>query len=102
MAKRKKEKKLEEKVVYIIGSLRNKKVPHLAKRLRKLGFKEVFDDWFSPGPEADDFWRKYEKTRGSTYKQALKNYAGKHIYEFDKFHIDRCDIGILYMPCGKF
>ncbi|MBS3085372.1 hypothetical protein J4225_01675 [Candidatus Pacearchaeota archaeon] len=101
MAKRKKEKKLEEKVVYIIGSLRNKKVPHLAKRLRKLGFKEVFDDWFSPGPEADDFWRKYEKTRGSTYKQALKNYAGKHIYEFDKFHIDRCDIGILYMPCGK-
>jgi nucleoside 2-deoxyribosyltransferase len=65
-----------------------------------LGF-EVFDDWFSPGPEADEFWRKYEKIRGSTYKQALKNWAGKHIYKFDKKHIDRSHIGILYMPAGK-
>ena len=87
-------------VIYLIGSLRNEKIPYLANDLRKLGF-EVFDDWFSPGPEADEFWRKYEKIRGSTYKQALSNYAGKHIYEFDKFHINRANIGILYMPAGK-
>lgn len=87
-------------VVYLIGSLRNEKIPHIANEIRKLGY-EVFDDWFSPGPEADDFWRKYEKVRGSTYKEALNNYAGKHIYEFDKFHIDRANIGILYMPGGK-
>lgn len=89
-------------VIYLIGSLRNKKVPELAKTIRGLNLDyEVFDDWFSPGPEADDFWRKYEKVRGSTYKQALNNYAAKHIYEFDKFHIDRSQIGILYMPGGK-
>ena len=68
--------------IYLIGSLRNPEGPKMANRLRELGF-EVFDDWFSPGPQADDFWRDYEKLRGSTYKQALSNYAGKHIFEFD-------------------
>lgn len=92
----------KEPVIYLIGSLRNKKIPELAKKIRELNLNyEVFDDWFSPGPEADDFWRKYEKLRGSTYKEALNNYAAKHIYEFDKFHIDRSQIGILYMPAGK-
>lgn len=91
---------MNKKTIYLIGSLRNENIPVLAKKIRELGF-EVFDDWFSPGPEADDFWRKYEKLRGSTYKEALNNWAGKHIYEFDKTHIDRSDIGILYMPAGK-
>jgi len=90
----------KEKSIYLIGSLRNSKIPFIAKELRKLGY-EVFDDWFSPGPHADDFWRKYEKIRGSNYKQALNNYAAKHIFEFDKFHLDRCNIGILIMPAGK-
>jgi len=93
-------KNMKKKVIYIIGSLKNKKIPFIAKEIRELGF-EVFDDWFSPGPEADDFWRKYEKVRGSTYKEALNNWAGKHIFEFDKYHIDRADIGILIMPGGK-
>ena len=90
----------EKKQIYIIGSLRNEKIPHIAKELRKLGFK-VFDDWFSPGPEADEFWRKYEKVRGSTYKEALRNAAGTHVFEFDKFHIDESQIGVLIMPAGK-
>jgi len=94
-------KVMEKKpLVYLIGSLRNEHVPDMALKIRELGF-EVFDDWFSPGPEADEFWRKYEKKRGSTYKQALSNWAGKHVFEFDKYHIDRADIGILYMPAGK-
>ena len=88
------------KTIYLIGALKNWKVITLAKELRTLGF-EVFDDWISPGPEADNYWRKFEKLRGSTYKQALNNYAAKHIFEFDKFHLDRCDIGILLMPAGK-
>jgi len=89
-------------VIYLIGSLRNEKIPELAKKIRQLNLDyEVFDDWFSPGPEADDFWRKYEKIRGSTYREALNNYAARHIFEFDKFHIDRSQIGVLYMPCGK-
>jgi len=90
----------EKKQIYIIGSLRNEYIPHIAKELRKLGFK-VFDDWFSPGPEADEFWRKYEKVRGSTYKEALRNAAGKHVFEFDKEHIDESQIGVLIMPAGK-
>ena len=89
-------------VIYLIGSLRNEKIPELAKKSRQLNVDyEFFDDWFSPGPEADDFWRKYEKIRGSTYREALNNYAARHIFEFDKFHIDRSQIGVLYMPCGK-
>ena len=88
------------KQIYLIGSLKNKNIPIIGNKLRALGY-EVFDDWFSPGPEADDFWRKFEKTRGSTYKQALSNPAGKHIFEFDKEHIDESDIGILIMPAGK-
>jgi nucleoside 2-deoxyribosyltransferase len=90
----------KKKVIYLMGSLRNEKVPYMANKLRELGF-EVFDDWFSPGPEADDFWRKYEKARGSTYKEALNNWAGKHVFEFDHYHLDRSDIGVLYMPAGK-
>lgn len=91
---------MSKKVIYIIGSLKNERIPFIAREIRELGF-EVFDDWFSPGPEADDFWRKYEKIRGSTYKEALSNWAGKHVFEFDKHHIDRADIGILIMPGGK-
>jgi hypothetical protein len=93
---------MEERTLYLIGSLRNENVPVLAKEIRDvMPDFEVFDDWFSPGPEADDFWRKYEKVRGSTYKEALNNWAGKHVFEFDKFHIDRSQIGVLYMPAGK-
>jgi nucleoside 2-deoxyribosyltransferase len=94
--------KNDKLVVYMIGSLKNEKIPYIAKEIREISEKfEVFDDWFSPGPEADDFWRNFEKVRGSTYKQALNNYAGKHIFEFDKYHIDKADIGILVMPAGK-
>jgi hypothetical protein len=91
---------MEKKVIYLIGSLKNEKIPHIANKLRELGF-EVFDDWFSPGPEADDFWRNYEKVKGSTYKQALNGYAGKHIFEFDDFHVQRAHIGVMCMPAGK-
>lgn len=90
----------KQKVIYLMGSLRNENIPETANKIREWGF-EVFDDWFSPGPEADDFWRNYEKIRGSSYKEALNNWAGKHVFEFDKFHIDRSDIAVLYMPAGK-
>jgi len=88
------------KEIYLIGSLRNPDIPTFANEVRKMNYK-VFDDWFSPGPEADDFWRKYETERGRTYEEALQGYAGQHVYEFDKHHIDRCDIGLLMMPAGK-
>jgi len=89
------------KTGYIIGSLRNKNIPMIGVKLREaLGF-EIFDDWFSPGPKADDYWKEYEEARGRNYKEALSGWAGKHVFEFDKFHIDRSDFGVLIMPAGK-
>ncbi len=91
-----------KKVVYLIGSLKNWKVIDLAKDLRKeFPNLEIFDSWISPGPEADDFWRKYSKRKGQTHKEALNDWSATHIFEFDKFHLDRSDLVILYMPCGK-
>lgn len=88
------------KSIYIIGSLRNKKVPELANRLRQEGF-EVFDDWYSPGPETDDYWQAYEKARGRSYKEALSGYHPTQVFEFDKYHIDRSDVIVLVLPAGK-
>lgn len=86
--------------IYLIGSLRNPKIPELANALEAIGF-DVFDDWFSPGPEADDFWLKYEKSRGRTYEQELKGHAARHIFEFDRTHLDAADLVVMYMPTGK-
>lgn len=90
----------EKLVIYLIGSLRNPDIPILANQLREVGY-DVFDDWFAPGPEADDYWQKYETTRGRTYKEALNGYAARHIFEFDFHHLQKADIGILVLPTGK-
>jgi len=89
--------------VYLIGSLRNPDIPKLAHHLRdKLDFEtEVFDDWYAAGPEADDKWMEYEKARCNTFAQALDGYAATHVYEFDKTHLDSCDVAIMVMPAGK-
>lgn len=86
--------------IYLIGSLRNEKINTIASKLRDAGH-EVFDDWFAAGPEADDYWQKYEIAKGNNYKQGLAGYAAKHVYEFDKFHLDRNDIAVLALPAGK-
>ena len=88
------------KSIYLIGALKNNKIPLLGNALRAEGF-EVFDDWISPGPEADQFLLEYERTRGHGYKEALKGYAAQHNFTFDKEHLDRCDIAVMVMPCGK-
>lgn len=90
----------KQKSVYLIGSLANSNIPHLGNEIRKLGF-EVFDQWWSPGPLADSYLSHYAKIRGMTFKETLNDYAAKHIFEFDKFHLDRCDIAVLAMPAGK-
>jgi nucleoside 2-deoxyribosyltransferase len=87
-------------VIYLIGSLRNPEVPKIANRFRDAGF-DVFDDWYSAGETADDSWRDYEKAKGHTYEQALQGYAAKHVFEFDRFHIQRADAVLLALPAGK-
>jgi nucleoside 2-deoxyribosyltransferase len=90
----------QSKVIYLIGSLRNAAVPKYGELLRSHGF-EVFDDWHSAGPEADDYLRDHYKNRGLGYKEAIHSYAAKHIFSFDEHHLDRADIGVLVMPAGK-
>lgn len=87
-------------VVYLVGSLRNPKVATTAQVLRAAGY-EVFDDWLAPGPHCDAWWQRYERHRGRTYLEALRGYHVRHVYEFDKYHLDRADIGVLVMPAGK-
>lgn len=89
------------KVIYLIGSLVNREyVNELAQEIRKLQY-EVFDDWTTPGPKADDFFDEYRKKRGLDYRTALGSHAAQHIFHFDKLHLDRADIVILVMPSGK-
>lgn len=89
-----------KKVIYVIGSMRNPLVIDVAAQLRHVGF-DVFDDWYAPGPEADDFWQSYAKHRGQTYKEALSDYHARHVFEFDKFHLDRAEVAVLVMPAGR-
>lgn len=88
------------KSLYLIGSLRNEEVPKIAATLRDTGL-DVFDDWFAAGPEADDYWKKYEEARGRSYVEALRGYAARHVFEFDRHHLDRCDSALLVLPAGK-
>lgn len=88
--------------LYLIGSLRNDRIPKLAHRLRKeLPDVEVFDDWYSAGPEADDFWKEYEQARGRSYEEALEGHAARHVFEFDKKHLDASSHALLVLPAGK-
>jgi len=89
------------KSLYIIGSLRNTNITQIANLIRVEVGIEVFDDWKSPGPNADDFWKEYEQGKGNTYKEALQGYAAQHIFAFDKHHLDRCDAALLVAPAGK-
>jgi hypothetical protein len=86
--------------IYVIGSLRNPKIPAIAQALREIGM-DAFDDWMAAGPEADDYWQRYEQARGHDCRTALAGYAAGHVFEYDKSHLDRCDYGLLVLPAGK-
>lgn len=88
------------KSIYVIGSLRNPEVLDVGNDLRDAGL-EVFDDWMAAGPEADDYWKSYELRRGHSYKEALRGHAAQHIFQFDKYHLDRVDAVLLVLPAGR-
>ena len=76
-------------------------IPLIANQLRDAG-QDVFSEWYAAGPTADDSWRDFEKGRGWTYERAIKeSLAAKHVFEFDKYHLERADMAILVMPAGK-
>jgi len=86
--------------IYLIGSLKNTRIPVVAKTLRDRGH-EVFDDWFGAGPEADQIWRDYEKQRGRSYVEALFEKNATKNFNFDHHHLKAADTGILLLPAGK-
>lgn len=89
------------KCIYLIGSLRNPQVTEFANWLEaETGF-EVFTSWFAAGPEADDKWKEHETARGRSYKEALHHHAARHVFEFDKAHIERANAVVLVLPAGK-
>jgi hypothetical protein len=88
--------------IYMIGSLRNAAIPEIAKLLRSaFPTWEIFDDWHSAGPHADDCWRDYEKDRGRSFIEALSGHAAKNVFAFDKRHLDSSDAVVLVAPAGK-
>jgi hypothetical protein len=90
------------KVLYLIGSLRNERIPKLANDIRTANPDiEVFDDWYAAGPEADDCWKEYEAKRGRSYQEALRGYAAKNVFAFDKRNLDRASHALLVLPAGK-
>ena len=87
-------------MIYLIGSLRSQRVPAVAQDLRALGYT-VFDDWYAVGPEADDYWRTYEITKGNSFLAGLQGAAAVNVYNFDKRYLDASDVAVLVAPAGK-
>ncbi len=86
--------------LYLIGSLRNEKIPGIANEIRKLNI-DVFDDWYASGPEADDYWQAYEKGKGNTFSQALDGTFAEHVFHYDLENLDNSDLAVLVLPAGK-
>lgn len=86
--------------IYVIGSMRNPRVPEVAKLLRAQGW-DVFDDWYSSGPEADDKWQEYERDRGRTYLEAINGHHARNVFEYDVIHLAEADVVVLVMPAGR-
>ena len=92
----------KKRVIYVIGSLRNKKVPTIGNQLRAVNKDwEIFDSWYAPGPHADDYLKSYCKSKGMSYKETLHDYAATHVFEFDKKHINRATDVVMIMPSGR-
>ena len=87
-------------MIYLIGSLRNPRIPAIANDLRAQGF-DVFDDWYAAGEKADDAWQTYEQGKGHTFAQALKGDAAKNVFAFDYRHLLQASTVILALPAGK-
>ena len=96
-----------KKKIYIIGALKNAEITNIAAELRpKDNYSnrveyDVFDQWITPGPDADQYLFEYSKKRGWNYKEALTCDAAKNNFDFDKRHIDSADIVVMVMPSGK-
>lgn len=90
----------DQPLVYVIGALKNQRIPVIGNLLRAHDF-DAMDEWCTPGEHADLCWQQYEKVRGRTYQQALAGRAATNIFMFDRAYIDLADAAVLVMPAGK-
>ena len=87
-------------LLYLIGSLRDTRIPNLASDLRDAGH-DVIDDWYAAGPEADDIWQRYEESRGHTLPEGLRGIHAQAVFRSDRDQLNRADGGVLVLPSGK-
>ena len=87
-------------MIYLIGALRNPKIPYIAQQLRQEGH-DVFDDWYAVGPECDTYWREYEQSRGLTFAEALRAPHATDVFNFDHSHLKKAHCAVLVAPAGK-
>lgn len=92
---------MKRRKLYLIGSLRNSEVTSLATYLEDKTGWEVYASWMAAGPEADDYWKKYEQERGNDYVTALQGHAAWQVFKYDKQHIDSSDATCLVLPAGR-
>lgn len=88
-------------VIYLIGSLRNPAIPAIRNTLEKAVGERVFADWFAAGPDADDRWRDYEKSRGLSFADALHEPAAQNVFAFDRKFLMASRAVVLALPAGK-
>jgi endogenous inhibitor of DNA gyrase (YacG/DUF329 family) len=77
------DRKIDVPLVYLIGALKNPRVPHVGNALRAAGF-DVMDEWWTPGEHADTHWQEYEKLRGRSYREALRGRSATNTFMFDR------------------
>ncbi len=91
---------LSKRLIYLAGSLKNPIIPDVGNALRESGY-DALDDWWAAGPDADDYWRTYERYRGRSYIDALGGRAAQNIFHFDQAYLDLADAIVLIAPAGK-
>lgn len=88
-------------MIYIMGSLRNPQVPNIVRAMRLSGL-DVWAEWYAAGEYADDAWRDYEKSQGRSFTEALyEGDAARHVFDFDREHLEAADAAVLLAPAGK-
>ena len=87
-------------LVYLIGALKNTRIPLIGNTLRADGY-DVMDEWWTPGEGADTHWQWYEHIRGRNYVEALRGRSATNNYSFDRAYLDLCDIAVAVLPAGK-
>ena len=87
-------------MIYLIGSLANKKIVQITKTLRDEGF-DVFSEWMASGEGADQRWWDYFQALGIGFDEAINSPFVNTAFNFDLNHLDSADTVVMVMPAGR-